>query len=165
MTRTLLIIDPIAIFVEPEHPDDYGPSSHIGWSGDAPISRRALEGWAEVLTALHRTVNPEVTGVIADTSAFPAYASAMKTLQTTRLDRGGVQNLLPIAADSVELLVEAIAAVDFEPERIVIVTGGRDAEYVEELKTSVTRRTVVATTVLNAGAAGLLHTDISSLSA
>lgn len=164
-TRTLLIIDPRAIFVEPGDPADYGPDSHLGWSGDAPVARRALEGWAEVLTALHRTVTPEVTGVIADTSDYAAYASAMKTLQTTRLDGGGVQNLLPVAtADSVELLVEAIAAVDCDPERIVIVTGGRGDAFVEELKIAVIRRIVIEPTVLNAGASGLRHSDLGALS-
>lgn len=164
LTRALLIIDPRCIFVEPGDPAAYSPDSHVGWSGDAPMSRRALEGWADRLVALSDIVKPEVIGVVSYGIDIVEHASVARTVHALRQDRGGILNRLPVTADTADALAGAIAAVDFDAQRIVIVTAGRDDDDVGELKAGVIRSTVVAPTVLNAGAVGLRDADLAALS-
>lgn len=164
LTRTLLIIDPRCIFVEPGDPAAYGPDSHVGWSGDAPMSRRALEGWPDRLVALYDTVKPDATGVASYSIDLVERMTVAKTVAALRQDRGGILGPLPVTHDAAYEFAAAIEAVDFVPERIVIVTGGRDADYLADLERDVVLAARMKPTVLNAGVVGLRDTDLAALS-
>jgi hypothetical protein len=190
MTRTLLVLDPSALFADTQL--DYTAldrwehavvEAAAGWSPEAPMYRRALSDWRERLDTLCTTLDPDVIAVVAmreyaaritalrlfvalspdadDESEIPVQVDDDEA--SIAVQSGPVTSQLPVQADSADEVAFALGRVDSEFERIVIVTGQREADYVERLISEVAWRTSTIPVLVNTGRLGLLERDIAIL--
>lgn len=166
--RTLLVLDDGAFFADTQidlTPLDRWEAAVVeevgGWDHSAPVYRRALATWRGTLMSLLAAVQPDVIAV----TAAPTYAprlSAAKVMAPLP-HRPAVKGLLPVADASPGALAYAVGRVDNSFERVLIVTGQRDAEWLEAVSHEVTWRTGCVPRIVNAGRLGLLQRDVESL--
>lgn len=165
MPRTLLVLDDGALFADTQldlSALDRWERAVVeeagGWDHSAPVYRRALSSWREKLMVLLAAVRPDVIAV----AGSPVYAPRLAAAKVIAAlpDCPAASGLLPVADASPGALAFAVGRVDNLFERVLIVTGQRDAKWLESVSHEVAWRTGCVPRIVNAGRLGLLERDV-----